>query len=187
MHGWQKHRILTAPRLRTPFHGRAHKVWDLQSSEWCTMQAWLFHWNTSQKFAGPKHFGDRNSTTSTSPPPPLAVPSVWCLFFVAIIHQIQSEIKLEIHRSKWRPLQECVCWLSTLKVYTGLQNWSIKTISFQSDKISDLRPKKKKYVVLPFSDRPKILQKLGRDFFFFFFFSIQTSIFTVICFKTCHY
>ena len=32
---------------------------------------------------------------------------------------------------------------------------------------------KKKNVVLPFSDRPKILQKLGRDFFFF---SIQTSI-----------
>ena len=34
-------------------------------------------------------------------------------------------------------------------------------------------------IMLPFSDRPKILQNLGRDFFFFFFVSIQTSIFTV--------
>ena len=35
-----------------------------------------------------------------------------------------------------------------------------------------IRPKKI-YVVLPFSDRPKILQKLGRDFFFFLVFKLQ--------------
>ena len=64
-------------------------------------------------------------------------------------------------------------WFKPVNMEYYLSSFTLHTVlATHSTFICTQKKDVKKIVVLPFSNRPKILQKLGRVFFFFFFFLV---------------